>query len=287
MPEGRELIWIAVNPRPSLGEPVYLYLDEGAEPFRHVKRMIDEQVHSGVPIVSRELEVAPEGLETVRMLEPASSSSWQLEIRSLELVEGSSRPPSGHRPSCLPVAITMLRSFEAGRPVVLLRKRARFANWNDFDKVSLFSAGLLEEDLAYALDVPVFADREASEALDAMWKAYGRPGKLPIPLEAFVRGAQRNIFASCGLDLAAERYIHRGCHLLERDRKERFLFFCVFEVTLQRHGEEDELRVAKEWDPENLILVAEEELFLEPPLHSLNRFLVHCQEWIETEILAS
>jgi hypothetical protein len=169
---------------------------------------------------------------------------------------------------------------------VLLKQRSRFTNWDQFDKLSLLSARLLEEDLAGALGVPVFADRDAATALDAMWKAYGKPGRLPIPLGAFVRAAQRDVFRSCGLDIAPGRFVHRGCQLLEREERGLYLFFCVFEVILFRHRDEDELQLAREWNPEFLESVYEDILYNPELKEHLNRFLLQRREWLEAEVFS-
>jgi hypothetical protein len=119
-----------------------------------------------------------------------------------------------------------------------------------------------------------------------MWKAYGKPGRLPIPLGAFVRAAQRDVFRSCGLDIAPGRFVHRGCQLLEREERGLYLFFCVFEVILFRHRDEDELQLAREWNPEFLESVYEDILYNPELKEHLNRFLLQRREWLEAEVFS-
>jgi hypothetical protein len=279
----RQQLWTSLGPSLTRDEPFYVSFEAGTEEFAQLKAMTDQLLATGVPAISRELEVRPDGLELIRRLPPAAPPRG-LAVRSLEPL--GSADPLVPLPSCLPVAITIIRSAEAGRPVMLLKQRSRFASWDDFGKLSLLSSGVHEEDLAAALGVPVFHDREAAAALDAMWKAYGKADRLPIPLAAFRRAAQREIFASCGLDIAAERYVHRGCRLLERDGRGRYLFFCTFELVLFRHRHEDELQLAREWDPVRLVPVYEDVLYSPDGKLRLNRFLTHSQEWLQAEILS-
>lgn len=284
--DDREHLWVSAGPELARDEPCYLGVGPDTEPFRQLRAVIDKLTASGTPIVSRELEMRPDGLELIRQLAD-SPDRPVLQVRALRPIADSTRGSATSRPSCLPVALVILRSVQAGSPLILLKRRSRFADWDDFDKLSLLSSGLLEEDLAGALGVPVFPNLDAPIALDAMWKALGEPGPLPIPLSAFVRAAQRELFASCGLELPAERYLHRGCHLLERDEHGRYLFFCVFEVTLRRSGAQDELRMAWDWDSERLHTMAQDVLYSAENAPYLNRFLIQCKDWIESEVLAN
>ena len=83
-------------------------------------------------------------------------------------------------PSCLPVAVVVLRSAAAGDQIVLLKKRTRFTDSDSFGRLSLLSSRLLEEDVAEALGVPTFTDRDAQSAMDAMWKLRGAEAHLTV-----------------------------------------------------------------------------------------------------------
>lgn len=168
----------------------------------------------------------------------------------------------------------------------MLKRRTRFTDADDFDKLSLLSARVLEKHLAGALGVPLYTHREAAGALDAMWKATRRNERLAVPLDAFVIAAQREVFISCGLDIPANRFTFHGCHLVERETAGQFLFFCVFELVLFRHSSNDELELAEAWNPRQLERVEEELLYSASYRPELNRFLTRRQEWIERVILA-
>ena len=276
----REQIWVSVGPNLGRHEPLYLSLGPADDNFRQVKAMVDRLSKSGTAIVERELEMSPEGLEDVRQLGPADPAH-RLRVRSIQPLGATASSPS-----CLPVAITVLRSAEAGRPVVLLKERSRFTDLDNFDKLSLLSARLLEEDLAGALGVPIFPEHDATTALDAMWKALGRQEQLAIPPRAFVRAAQREVFRSCGLDIPAERFAHRGCQLVERDDQPGcFNFFCVFEVILYRQRSDDELELAKTWN-DHLKALYEDLLYSSAAAQRLNHFLVARQEWLMAEVFS-
>ena len=280
-----EQIWASVGPELAREEPCYLGVAPGTESFRQLRSVIERLTASGAPIVSRELEMQPDGLDQVRLLD--ESTERRLYVRSLRPLDDSSPSRTLPEPSCLPVALIALRSVQAGRPQLVLKRRSRYADWDAFDKLSLLSTGLLEEDLAAALGVPAFPNLEAPIALDAMWKAHGQPGPLPIPPSAFVRAAQREVFASCGLEISSQRFVHRGCHLLERDEFGRYLFFCVFELTLLRAGTYDELQLTRDWDPERLIEIPQTAIYSPELMPELNRFLIQCRDWFETEVLAN
>ena len=158
----REKLWVSVGPNFARDEPLYFSFEKGSGHFTRIEAMVHRLGGGSKPIVGRELEVRPDGLEQIRQLGPEPPAR-RLEVRAVQPI-GASMP----LPSCLPVAISILRSAEAGRPVVLLKQRSRYTNLDQFDKLSLISARLLEEDLAGALGVPVFPDHDAAAALDAM-----------------------------------------------------------------------------------------------------------------------
>jgi hypothetical protein len=278
---GQEHLWISAGPNFFREDPVFLPVEMGTPEFVQIKTTVEQLARTGTPIISRELEVRPDGLDSISRLDGLAPAK-RLEVRTLQAIGAPV-----HLPTCLPVAIIILRSAEAGRPIVLLKQRSRYADVDSFHRLSLLSAGLLEEDLAGALGVPAFPDLSAPAALDAMWKAYGKPDPLPIPLDAFVRAARRETLSCCGLDIAAERFLHRGCQLLDRSGRGHFVFFCVFELALYRHPAEDEMELAQEWHPERLVPVNEDSLYSPGSEQYLNMFLQECRVWLETEIFAS
>lgn len=277
---GLEHAWVSIGPVLPREETPYLVFEQDTELFQRIASAVDQLSGLSKPLVSRHLDVATDGLqEAVQKCEP--SGIPVLEIRSLAPV-GSS-PPS---PSCMPTAVTVLRSAAAGRPIVLLKRRTPFTDADDFDKLSLLSARLLEEDLAGALGVVMYPERPPGAALDAMWKSNGGVGPLAVPLETFIRAAQRDVFTTCGLDLPANRFSYRGCQLIEREENGRYLFYCIFEVVLFRSRYEDEVELAEEWNPQHLERVYQDVLYGSSYRRELNRLLIQRQDWLEKSIFA-
>lgn len=277
---GKERLWVSIGPSLAREETVYLVFDQATLLFEKIGGVVDELRASAKPIVTRQVDVSPEGVEEAlgtgeKTLIP------RLEVRSLPHF-GAHVPP----PSCTPAAITVLRSASAGKPILLLKRRTRFTDADDFDKLSLLSGRVLEEDLAGAFSVPLFASRSSDAALDAMWKMRGKADRLVVPLDAFIRAAQRDVFLTCGLDIAADRFVHLGCHFIEREQPGMFLFFCIFEVVLYRHKFEDELELAEAWNSEQLERVNQDLLYSATYKPQLNRLLLRRQSWLEEHVFS-
>jgi hypothetical protein len=151
--------------------------------------------------------------------------------------------------------------------------------------LSLLSSRLLEEDIAGALGVPTFTDRDAQSAMDAMWKARGAGTHLAVPTEAFIRAAQRETFVACGLDLPASRFRFCGHQVLATEGGGQ-LCFAVFEVILSRRTDPDELELAEAWNPENLVRVGEALLYSGAYRDRLNRLLSHREEWLRSAVFS-
>jgi hypothetical protein len=191
-------------------------------------------------------------------------------------------------PSCLPVAITALRSGAATGGIVLLKKRNQLTDTDDFGKLSLLSSRLLESDLAAALNVPLAAHREPDQSLDEMWKGSHQPPPLRVPHDAFVRAAQREIFATCGLDIAADRFLYQGWQTLPREDSPLQLLFVVFVVVLLRGANGgDELTHAEVWNTESLERVSESQLYAGTYANRLNRFLTKREEWLRKQVFST
>jgi hypothetical protein len=278
--DGASRLWVSFGPNLARDEGPYLVLSRGTPLFDRLSLSVEQLRTNSTPIVTRQLDMSPAGLEQVNR-ETAPGRLPHLQVRSLQLVGTKCSPPA-----CLPVAVAVLRSAAVGKPIVLLKLRTRFNDTDDFGRLSLLSARLREEDLAAALGVPLFSNRSAEAALDAMWKAHGRPEPLPVSLQTFVRAAQRDVFVTCGLDIATDRFVHRGCQVIEREDRGCFLFFCVFEVVLRRHQveSEDELLLAEAWNSEQLVRVNESELYTAAYVRRYNRLLVRRQEWLQENV---
>ncbi|MEU5911474.1 hypothetical protein [Micromonospora sp. NPDC047527] len=192
---------------------------------------------------------------------------------------------SQHRPACMPVAAVVIRANTNRGPVIMLRQRNEFSDTDSFGKYSLITSRLLEEDLATGLGVPVFADRHVDAATDAMWQAARTDGPLGVPIKAFLRAAQREIFICCGLDVSEDRFHFRGYQTISTGVDGSQLGFAVFELVLNRHDPFDELVAAEDWDRDNLLVVSQSDLYTEAYHDRLNRLLTQREEWFRTTIL--
>jgi len=190
------------------------------------------------------------------------------------------------RPVCMPVAAVVIRANTNRGPVIMLRQRNEFSDTDSFGKYSLITSRLLEEDLATALGVPVFADRHVDAATDAMWQAARTDGPLGVPVRAFLLAAQREIFICCGLDVSENRFQFRGYQTISTPADGSQLGFAVFELVLNRHDPFDELVAAEDWDRENLLVVSQSDLYTEAYHDRLNRLLTQRDRWLRNSILA-
>lgn len=281
-PRERGLLWASVGPARARDETHCLFLDQRADTFRSMVQEVDRLAQSSTPFVERQVEVSPVGLDDACGTIPPGQTP-HLQVVSLKPL-GSTYDP----PTCIPVAVTVLRSAVRGSPVALLKRRTRFNDADDFGKLSLLSSRLREEELAWALKVPLFTHLPSDAAIDAMWRGYGgRMEPISVPLEAFTRAAQVDVFVTCGLDLTERRLVHRGWQLVEREEEGCYLLFCVFELVLRRHPDpdQDELLLAKTWN-EELIEIREDRLYTNEYVPELNRLLVRRQEWLRANVFA-
>jgi hypothetical protein len=271
----KERLWVSVGPSGLRQDTIYVAVEQGSELFERVMEAATLMRHGSQAIVSRQLGVSPEGLD-----KEVPRAFPDIEVKALVPV-GDPMPPG----SCLPAAVLVLRAATAGHPVVLLKRRTRFTDADDFDRLSLISGRVLEEDLAAALDVPLFTDRDADRAIDAMWIQLNRAEPLAVPRAAFVKAAQREVFIATGLDIPEDRFVYRGYQLVEREGSRTYLFFCVLEVVLQRTPV-DEVDLAESWNPEQLVR-REESLLYGPGFETqLNRFLITGQGWLRDRVFS-
>jgi hypothetical protein len=275
-----ERMWVSVGPALTRAEAPYLLVDPDSDLFRQLKATIGRMRQASRPIVARQLELSPTEPQAA-LTAGGSGLEVSPEIRSLQPI-GATVP----HPSCLPAAIVVIRSAAAGRRIVLLKKRTRFTDNDDFDRLTLVSSRLLEEDLAGALGVPIFTDRDGPAALDAMWQAVGRPEPIRVPLDAYVRAAQREVFTGCGLDITADRLVHRGFQFLDRDMPHQHLLLHVFELVLRRQLPNDELALAEQWNPDQLVRVPEDELYGTEFRARLGRLLLTRQRWLQEAVFS-
>lgn len=287
---GRRRVWAAVGPPSASGVEAYASYEEGMPEFDQIAANIAEWADGASEFLTRQVDCAPVderaadvGNDLLAQGVPETDRQlWQLPVRSLEPYGALVR-----RRTCLPVTICVVRSRAADHPVVLLKRRSHMTSNDDFGKLSLLSARVLEEDVAVALGVVPFLDRDSSAAIDAMWIAADAPsGGLTLSREAFIHAGQRELFYSTGLDIPENRFRLRGFQVMERENSHEQLFFSIFEVVLYRR-DPDELGLASQWnlaDPRVLTQVGESALYAGVYDNELNRLLLRGREWLVTHV---
>lgn len=287
---GRQRVWAAVGPPSVSGVEEYESYEDDAPKFQGIADSIRGWADGASDFLTRQVDcepvdprIADVGNELLASGTPTTDPElWKLPVRSLE--------PYGATPkhgTCLPVAICVVRSRSAGHPVVLLKRRTHMTANDDFGKLSLLSARVLEEDVAVALGVVPFLDRDSTGAIDGMWMAANDPASaLTLSREAFIHAGQRELFYSTGLDIPENRFRLRGFRVVDRENTHEQLFFCIFEVILYRR-EPDELGLAIQWnlgDLRMLSQVGESALYSGTYDEELNRLLLRAREWLVTHV---
>jgi hypothetical protein len=280
-------MWASVGPSQSRDEIVFLAVDERDKLFDLLENCVHRLEASSRQLAIRQAECAllsPEEVERLCADVEASDQGTDPQLLTLTGLQAYGTQ-AFEGPSCLPVAIVVARSAAAGDQIVLLKKRTKFTDSDSFGRLSLLSSRLLEEDVAEALRVPTFTDRDVQHAMDAMWKARGAEAHLTVPTGAFVRAAQRETFICCGLDLPANRFRFCGYQVLPTEGGGQ-LCFADFEVILSRRTDPDELILAEAWNPENLVQVGEALLYSGLYRGRLNRLLSHREDWLRSVVFS-
>jgi hypothetical protein len=273
----RRRAWVSVGPTGPLENVGFIVVEDHVELFQRLEAAVQRMEQSGARIITRQLEAE---------LVPADANPAKVPEPRVTTLRAFGADPANNEAACLPVAIIVLRSATAGEPLVLLKRRSALTDTDDFGKLSLLSARLLETDLAGALNVPLASDQDPEVALDRMWRDARQQGHIVLPEDAFVRAAQREVFLSCGLDIEQDRLRYVGWQSLKREGTEQHLLFCVFVLVLRRAGV-DELEQAALWNSDNLVRVTESQLYSETYEKQLNRFLAKRQDWLLTNVFST
>lgn len=185
-----------------------------------------------------------------------------------------------------PVAIVVLRCHTPAGLELLMKRRTRFTDNNDFDKISLLSSRLQESDVAAAVGGSVAPGHEDDRtALENLWMAAGSGVPFLLPPRAFAVAAQREVYITCGLEIPEERLQLRGYQCIPREGSNKQLGFAVFTVDLVRSREFDEVRWALTANPDGLVRVPVDELYSDR--HQLNRLLTVRRGWLQEHCFAS
>ena len=174
-----------------------------------------------------------------------------------------------------PIAAVIARYPTYDGPCVLLRRRNKLTDRDDFDRLSLPSSRVTADDLATSLRVPVAVHSLASDPiLYSMSQAAGTPKarRLRLGEETFRVAVQRLILDQLGLHIDGARARFAGYTSLDREDARVQLGFALFILDLARTEDDtDELTRAMRRSGNSLELVPVAQL--ERHAGELNRLL--------------
>jgi len=295
-------LWDTVGPTKDRGDDVYVTMDDRHPAYPSACGMVHQLLKESRELTTRQVLCAPllrdransvNRTAETQLAENASQHWPDLKINTLV--------PHGtilkNNPTCLPTAICVVRSEYENQEILLLKKRTAANSTDDLGKLSLLSSRVLEEEVADALGIPLSEGKSAREAIDEMWVANyntnGARGPLTVPQSAFLRAAQRELFFSCGLDLAEDRFTFRGCQVIDREETSEQIFFCIFEVVLFRRGAAptgrgiaDELITALNWNRQTITQLPQDSLYDSEHRGRLNRLLDRREDWLKDTIFS-
>jgi hypothetical protein len=174
-----------------------------------------------------------------------------------------------------PVALLIPRGTNRDGPTVLLKMRSELSHNDDFGKLSLISARILEEDLAAGLAVDPLVEENPNLALDSLWIAAGSPHPFVVPKESFAWAAQREAFWTTHLELDVGTFTFRGTHFIQREEDPTvWLQFVALTVDLDRRAMADAMNFDSEGVREVLVSTLYEQGL------PLNRFLMNRRDWL-------
>jgi hypothetical protein len=182
-----------------------------------------------------------------------------------------------------PAAVVAIcgRSYQG--PVVVLKLRHRSNSIDDFDRLSLISEHVIEEDLVSwirNLQQPLSPDDH--RAVEQLWIAAKRPKELILESQFFAEAAQRELFLSCGLNVDFSRLKLCGYRLIKREDRVH-LGFAVFRLDLIQDDQIDELEIVTQWS-RDLQPVLIKDLYDQP--ERLNRLLRLQQDWLAAHVFS-
>ncbi|MET0523060.1 MAG: hypothetical protein ABW156_14025 [Jiangellaceae bacterium] len=177
-----------------------------------------------------------------------------------------------------PAAVVAICGRTYKGPVVVLKQRHRSNSADDFDRLSLISEHVIEEDLitwTKNLQQPLSTDDQ--RALNQLWIAAKRPKEMILEEQFFAMAAQRELFLSCGLNVDLNRLKFCGYRLIKREEKVH-LGFAVFRLDLIQDDDLDELEIVTQWS-RDMVPILLKELYDRPDMR-LNRLLQMQRDWL-------
>lgn len=184
-----------------------------------------------------------------------------------------------------PAVVIAVCGHTSRGPVVMLKQRNRANSIDDFDKLSLVSEHVIVDDLVSWVDkLRQPLNEDDTLAQEQLWTAAGRPNRLVLEQQFFAEAAQRELFISCGLNVASERL--RFCGYRRVDREDQtHLGFAVFRLDLIQTDDLDELQIVRSWS-RDMVEVPIPQLYQDPYLDQLNRLLRLQQPWLLKNIFS-
>lgn len=268
-----QLPLLASSDRPGAADETLVITRMAEDQVAEFRKYLSSLVTQVAPLQPRQILCRAEDADR----EPRGNGSEFTPVIS-EILSYGQRRPAG---SVVPVAVVAVRVRTAKGPSLLLKLRTERNSRDDWGRLSLISERVLVEDLTAWLTQPLEAD--PVHALDTLWLRAGEPEPFELPESAFRKAAQRELFLSCGLDVADDRLELCGSCLLDREDEETSLGFFVYRLDLDRSAAFDELRHARRWSPD-LRLVALSELYLPDRREKLNRLLRGRDVWLQENV---
>ncbi|MBK9698003.1 MAG: caspase family protein [Propionibacteriaceae bacterium] len=181
----------------------------------------------------------------------------------------------------VPISIVCVRG-ESSRGQLLYVK-VRRADDSDPLRTSLLSQQVLEEDVALAYLPSWEPNLGSSDPVDDLWVQAKCPAPFTVPLDSFIRAAQREVYISCGLDVPKHRLRYLGFQVFDDHDHFRQLGFAVFDLCLLRGDHVDETKWIHDRKGTTVIPFRLDELFGRN--RDLNRILAQGRSWLQENIL--
>ncbi|HEY1574262.1 MAG TPA: hypothetical protein VGG05_23175 [Pseudonocardiaceae bacterium] len=242
----------------------------------------DAMLQDRKPLLIREIHCAMLDQSAVLAVPSDGTTSWPGPRITRFLPYGISSHDDNF---LMPVAIVAIRATTPRGPIAYLKQRTLLTDHNDFGVLSLLSARVLEEDLAVALNLDLGDKQNDDDAFEKTWIMAGKPNPFTVPLDAFRNAAQRELYSSCGLHIGPDRLAFRGFQVLDHETANEQLCFAIFDCSLRRSGDQDELRDLESWNPTGMVRVDRDRLYATTPEPlPLNRLLRARSTWLTEHV---
>ena len=182
----------------------------------------------------------------------------------------------------MPISVVCVKSQTPDGLVAFLQWREPGRESSDTGRISLLSTRILEHDLVAGYREGQFDISHTTKQVADLWISLGKPRPFDVPLDAFLRAAQREMYMSCGLDLPSDRFRFAGYHVLERDDSALQMGFVIYEVELARGTTIDEHQFLERRGGGRMLSLPVQEIWSSSL--QLNNLLIHRRGWLEENI---